>query len=106
MTQECQPTHTSGAFEQMKATLRRPRFASIGRVLVSIVVAAGVIWFVSPGRLAESASRLNWPALVAATLTLVVALYLADAYCVRWLFTRGDERLGYRSALQARGSSY
>jgi hypothetical protein len=91
----------------MKAAIEvRRHFPSIFRVLISTVLAAGVIWLASPRKLAETIPLLDWQPLVIATIALVFALYLADSFCVYWLFSQQDRSLNYRSVVHARGSSY
>jgi hypothetical protein len=75
-------------------------------VLVSAALVSVAVMRVSPERLANEAARLNWPPLVGLTIAFVLALYFADAACLRWLFSQPDLRLSYWSALHARGSSY
>jgi hypothetical protein len=88
-------------------TRQAPKYlSSVLRVLVSTGLAAVVIWLASPRKLIESASLLNWPQLGLATGALVLALFVADSFCVYWLFSRPGQPLGYRSALAARGTSY
>jgi len=75
-------------------------------ILVSGVLLAVVVARVSLDRLADEAANLNWPALVALTTAFVLALYFADAACLRWLFAQPDLRMTYAAALHARGYSY
>lgn len=75
-------------------------------VLVSAALVTLAVYRVSPERLAAAAARLNWPPLVALTAGFVLALYFADALCLRWLFSQPDLKLSYFTALHARGCSY
>ncbi|HEV3119914.1 MAG TPA: hypothetical protein VGY58_22835 [Gemmataceae bacterium] len=73
---------------------------------VSVGLVAFLVWKISPTKLAYAAASLPWQPLVIASAGLVLALYLWDAVCIRWLF-RGPQRpLSYSDALRARGASY
>ena len=64
------------------------------------------IWRVSPEKLESSLALLDYQLLVPWTALMVLALYLWDAVCLRFVFVQGHAGLTYRTVLHARGSSY
>ena len=75
-------------------------------VVVSAILAAWLIWFVSPTNLFEAFGQLNWPVLLPVTVIFIVGLYLWDAVCLWRLFDDRARPLRYGTALHARGYSY
>jgi hypothetical protein len=75
-------------------------------VLISAGLVAWLVWRVSPGRLMEAAAVLNWPALVALTLGEMLALFLWDSVCLRWLFSLPEGSVSFDTAVRARAQSY
>src|SRR5262249_50882302 len=47
-----------------------------------------------------------WVPLASLTLVLVLSLFVWDAFCLHWLFSRIQPTLGFWPVLQARGYSY
>ncbi len=84
----------------------RGRWKSWLAPLVSAGLVGWLVWRVSPQALLQAAARLDLAILIPATLALVGALYLWDAVCLRWLFSRPGRRPAYATALRARGTSY
>ena len=64
------------------------------------------IWRVSPEKLESSLALLDYQLLVPWTALMVLALYLWDAVCLRFVFVQGHVGLTYRTVLHARGSAY
>jgi hypothetical protein len=73
---------------------------------VSTALLAAIIWWVSPQALARAAAELRWKLLLPATVAMVVALYLWDAFCLPAAYAVGDRRLPYVKTLHIRGLSY
>lgn len=68
-----------------------------------------VAWLVSRVsslELARATARLNLPLLLPLTVFLVVALYLWDSWCVKWMFDEPGAAVSYSVAVHARGTSY
>jgi len=78
----------------------------VRRISISAGLVALVVWLASPQELIRMAPLLPWKYLAAATVALVTGLYLADSYCVYWLFAQPDRPLRFPTVLRARGSSY
>src|SRR5581483_1573474 len=78
----------------------------VARVAISAGLVALVIWLASPAELIRRVALLPWRYLTTATVALVAGLYLADSYCVYWLFGQPDRALRFPAALSARGNSY
>src|SRR6476646_9097435 len=74
--------------------------------MFSLCLLVGVIWWVSPAKLAAAAAQANWRLLAPATLAMVVALYLWDAVCLPAVYCVDGQRISYRQALHLRGLSY
>jgi hypothetical protein len=74
--------------------------------LVSAGLIAWLVFRVSPQALIRSVFQLDWPPLLVVFGALVLALFLWDALCLRWLFSEPSHPLSYRSALSGRGRSY
>jgi len=70
--------------------------------VVSVGLIAWLVWSVSPRQLLETLARVNWPALVLASLLQAVGLFLWDTLCVWWLFGKPDRRLPFRTVLRLR----
>jgi hypothetical protein len=95
-------------------SLRRPQLRGRRRLAVRVATLQRGLRLL--GDVAQTAWPLmteNWSLtpiteqpLVSATIVLVFALYLADSFCIYWLFSRQDRALKLRSVVQARGSSY
>ena len=77
---------------------------------IPILVSVGsIVWLVAhvdADKLARAATELNWLALIPTTALMVLGLFMWDAVCLRNLFGSASTPLGYRQALQARGTSY
>jgi hypothetical protein len=78
---------------------------------VPVVVSSGLLAYilivqVPPSVLWEKLQQLDYARLVPWALMMVVALYLWDGVCMRFVFGRAQPGLGYRSVLRARGVSY
>jgi hypothetical protein len=73
---------------------------------VSAVLLAGVVWWVTPERLLESAAVLDWHRLVPAAVAMVLALYLWDALCLPAVYRDEGGRISYWQALHLRGLTY
>jgi hypothetical protein len=65
-----------------------------------------VVWLASPTALVRVAPLLPWRELAFATATLVIALYLGDSLCVRWLFAQPGGGISLPAVLYSRGASY
>jgi hypothetical protein len=74
--------------------------------LVSAALLAFAIWRASPEKLEAAFALLDYQLFVPWTALLVVALYLWDSVCLRFLFAPGHPGLTYRSVLRACGASY
>jgi len=82
------------------------RFKPLVPWIVSLALLGLVIWQVSPERLAAAIAGLDWQRLVPLTAAMVLAMYLWDSACLRWLFSQDSVELSYLTALHARGLSY
>jgi hypothetical protein len=71
-------------------------------VLISLGLVTWLVWSVSPRRLLDAFSTLNWPWLVLATVVQVVVLFGWDTLCLWWLFSQPDRRLPFRTVLRVR----
>jgi len=73
---------------------------------ISLVLLAGVIWWVTPAKLAAAAAALNWQMLIPVTVLMVVGLYLWDALCLPAVYRVEGGRISYWQALHLRGLTY
>ena len=73
---------------------------------ISILLLCGVVWWVTPAKLAESAAALNWQQLVPVTAIMVVGLYLWDAVCLPAAYQVEGRKITYWQALHLRGLTY
>jgi hypothetical protein len=73
---------------------------------ISLLLLAGVIWWVSPAKLAAAAATLNWPLLVPVTALMVLGLYLWDALCLPAVYRVEGGRISFWQALHLRGLTY
>jgi hypothetical protein len=85
---------------------RTPRWRRVVPIAVSVVLVVWVVLRASSLELARAASQLQWQSIVPLTAFVVVALYLWDTWCVRWLFTDPGAPVSYRIAAEARGTAY
>jgi hypothetical protein len=74
-------------------------------LLVSGALVVWLIWKITPQKLGEALSSVNWPWLLAATLVQLVVLFLWDAIVLWWLFSQPSRRLSFRIVLRARTDS-
>src|SRR5579871_265197 len=92
-----------------RKALSDKRFAPWRWVLTASISAALVLWLVwtvSPEELARAAHQVPWVPLACLTLTLVMAMFLWDVVCVRWLFALPGRQLSFGTAAGARAGSY
>jgi hypothetical protein len=75
-------------------------------IAVSVALVAWLVWRVSSLELVRAASQLQWQWIVPLTGLAVLALFLWDSLCVRWLFAEPGAAFSYRVAAHARGTSY
>jgi hypothetical protein len=73
---------------------------------ISAVLLAGVVWWVTPQRLAAAAAELDWLPLVGATAAMVIGLYIWDAVCLPAVYQVGGGRIRFLQALHLRGLTY
>src|SRR5262249_29662571 len=77
----------------------------LGKRLVPVLVSGLLIgWLVariSPTALVNATKLLNWPVLVALTSAMVLALYIWDTVCLRWLFSDPDKQPAFAAFLHA-----
>ena len=70
----------------------------------SVALVGWVVWRVSSLGLTRALSQVRWHAMVPLTALVVIALFLWDSLCVRWLFTERGAPISYRTAAEARGT--
>src|SRR5262245_54271404 len=75
-------------------------------VFISLCLLAWLAYRIPFGHVITAARQVDWRLVVPLTMSAVVALYLWDSQCIRWVFTQSAGRIDYRSVLRARGSAY
>jgi Lysylphosphatidylglycerol synthase TM region len=75
-------------------------------ILISAGLVAWLVQRISLPDLAEAARSLNWAALTALTGLFVLAVYLWDVVCIRWLYSLPRCELSFGGAAEARAYSY
>jgi hypothetical protein len=88
----------------------RPYQVSPWRRLIPFAVSSALIawlaWKVSWSDLLQATAQLDMRLLVPLTAVLVLALYLWDAACVKYVFDRSGRAVAYGVAVRARGAAY
>jgi hypothetical protein len=74
-------------------------------LLISVALVGWLIWKITPQKLGQAFSTVNWPWLIAATLVQLVVLFLWDAIALWWLFSQHSQRLSFWTVLRARTDS-